>query len=214
LAFSFSFRDLALPPEYLIVGLAALAFGGSLWRRSLLGERIATLLVPLAALGGGAWYALAPGRALVAGVLLAGAAGLVHTALHYRRALAEGRTREAGQMWVGFVVAAAVASWVAYHQVFTLWLFAETPLRRLVLTLGWLGAGLVGMVAGLHRGERPLRDGGALLVALAVGKALAYDTTHLQGWARVALCGAAGLALLAGARLSRDGAAPDPRGEV
>jgi uncharacterized membrane protein len=71
-----------------------------------------------------------------------------------------------------------------------------------VLTLGWLVAGVAMVLYGRQRGEGVIRDAGFAFIALALGKALAYDTTHLSGALRVSGLAGAGLLMLGGAWFS------------
>jgi uncharacterized membrane protein len=71
-----------------------------------------------------------------------------------------------------------------------------------VLTLGWLVTGVALVLHGRKRGEGVIRDAGFAFIAIALGKALAYDTTHLSGTLRVAGLAGAGLLMLGGAWLS------------
>ena len=58
--------------------------------------------------------------------------------------------------------------------------------RRLVPTIVWLAVGLALFVAARSRGARAAVEVGGGLVAVALLKAIAYDTVHLGGLPRVA----------------------------
>jgi len=75
----------------------------------------------------------------------------------------------------------------------------ESVARRLVPTLLWLALGLVLFIAGRAR-TRAAAHVGLGLIAVALTKAVTYDTTHLQGGLRVAVLAAVGGLLLFAAR--------------
>ena len=83
----------------------------------------------------------------------------------------------------------------------TLGVAAESLARRLIPTIGWLAIGLALFIAARSRASAPGRVGVGF-VAVAVLKALIYDSTHLQGPLRVTVFAAVGVLLLAGARLT------------
>ena len=105
-------------------------------------------------------------------------------------------------LWYGLAAATLAASWAFYFHFFTLGFAADDLARRLVLTLGWLAAGVGLVMYGRLRGESVIRDAGFAFIAVALGKALAYDTTHLSGTLRVACFAGAGALMLGGAWLS------------
>jgi uncharacterized membrane protein len=104
--------------------------------------------------------------------------------------------------WYGLAIAGLAASWAFYFNFFTVGFAQDEIARRMLLTLGWLVAGVVLVLRAHKRGETVVRDAGFLLVATSIGKALLYDTTHLYGGLRVAVLGVAGLLLLGGGWLT------------
>ena len=83
----------------------------------------------------------------------------------------------------------------------TLGVADESLARRLIPTIGWLAIGLALLIAARSRASAAGRVGVGF-VAVAVLKALIYDSTHLQGPLRVTVFAAVGVLLLAGARLT------------
>lgn len=201
LAAVFLWRDLQVPMEMLLalaaVGAMGLALAGVPRERPLAG--------PLAVLAcgvlGGAWYA-----ATKSGLLLTGlAVTLVAAALCVWRSRRQGMEQDRVQsvlIWYGLTAAAIATSWAFYFHFLTLGFAGDDIGRRLVLTLGWLAAGVALVLHGRKRGEGAIRDAGFAFIAIALGKALAYDTTHLSGTLRVAGLAGAGLLMLGGAWLS------------
>ena len=189
LAVAFCWYDLHLSTQYL------LAVGGGLTLALTLAARNdGTKALVSAALGalvavGVVWHAFTVAMPITVGLLVVGAAGIVHVST----------TPTQRHAWLAAATAALGASWAAYYRFATLGFAAESTSRRLVLTLAWLLSGLVGIVLGTRGDKRGMRDAGALVVVVSVVKALSYDTTHLAGVARVGLCALAGVALIVGA---------------
>jgi uncharacterized membrane protein len=163
------------------------------------------LVGPIAVLAcavlGGAWFA-----ATKSGMLLGGlAVTLVASALcvwRSRRPGLEPDRLESFLVWYGLAASAIAASWAFYFHFLTMGFAEDDVGRRLVLTLGWLVTGVVLVLQGRKRGENVMRDAGFAFIAISVGKALIYDTTHLSGTLRVAGLAGAGLLMLGGAWLS------------
>jgi hypothetical protein len=206
LAGVFLWRDLQVPHE-LLLALAALACAGLVLAGV---PRQRPLAGPIAVLAcavlGGLWYA-----ATKSGLLLVGlAVTLAASAFGVWR---EGRSQEEARpdrlpsvlAWYGLTAAALVASWAFYFHFLTLGLAEDEVGRRLVLTLGWLVAGVGLVVHGRAREQSVIRDAGFAFIAFALAKALAYDTTHLSGTLRVAGLAASGLLMMGGAWLSTRG---------
>jgi hypothetical protein len=150
---------------------------------------------------GGAWYA-----ATKSGLLLPGlAVTLVAAALsvwRFQRVGAEQDRLQSVVVWYGMTAAVIATSWAFYFHFLTLGFAWDDVGRRLVLTLGWLVTGVALVLHGRKRGEGVIRDAGFAFIAIALGKALAYDTTHLSGTLRVAGLAGAGMLMLGGAWLS------------
>jgi len=102
--------------------------------------------------------------------------------------------------WYAAGTSFIVATGAFYVHFFTLGFADESPARRLIPTISWLAVGLALWIAAPRRDAAPGRVGVAL-VAIALLKALIYDSTHLQGPLRVTVFAAVGALLLAGARL-------------
>jgi len=202
LAGVFLWRDLQVPHELL---LALAAVGASVVALAEL-PRERPLAGPIALLAtgvvGGLWYA-----ATKSGLLLPGlgvtvlAAGFTVLRTHQRPSVRED-TLQGVLLWYGLTAAVLAASWAFYFHFFTLGFASEDIGRRLVLTLGWLTAGVGLVVYGRHRGETVIRDAGFAFIAVALGKALLYDTTHLSGMLRISGLAGAGALMLGGAWLS------------
>lgn len=202
LAGFFLWQDLSLEPAWLVTVAAALGLGASLApRRPGLG-RAGVLLLVLSGAGGGLWYALTRGAALLPGLGLAALGTVLAAAVSYPRARL-GERSIAPLVHLGMAVTVLAATWAFYFHFFTLGVAAVSVSRRLVLTLLWVALGVALVLLGGRQREGTLRAAGYLFVAAAVSKAVGYDTTHLAGALRVLLLGGAGAALLGGAALSR-----------
>ena len=198
LAVAFLWNDLHVRPEALVAVGAVVAAGLTLARM----PRGLPLLGPAALLSsasvGGLWYAGTRHPFLLVALAVTFLAALV-AALRSRGVPGshEDRLRRV-VLWYGLAVAGLASSWAFYFQFFTLGIAQDEVARRMLLTLGWLGAGVAMVLVARRRGETVIRDAGFLLVAAAIGKALLYDTTHLSGALRVAVLAAAGVLMLAG----------------
>ena len=202
LAGVFLWRDLQVPHELLLAVAAVLASAVALAEvpreRPLVGP-IALLATGLA---GGLWYAATKSGLLLTGLGLTVLASAITVARTWRRTEAREDKLQGSVLWYGLAMAVIAASWAFYFHFFTLGFAADDIGRRLVLTFGWLAAGVGLVVYGRLRGESVIRDVGFAFIAVAVGKALAYDTTHLSGTLRVAGLAGAGALMLGGAWLS------------
>lgn len=202
LAAVFLWRDLQVPHELLLavgaVVTAGLVFVGVPQQRPLAGP-----IAVLASAGlGGAWYAATKSGLLLVGL---GVTLLVAIVCVWRdgRARREQADRVLSVLaWYGLTAAAIAASWAFYFHFLTLGLAEDEVARRLVLTLGWLVIGVGLVLHSRKRGEPVIRDAGFAFIAIALAKALAYDTTHLSGTLRVVGLAGAGLLMLGGAWLS------------
>lgn len=212
LAVVFLWRDLQVPREWLLavaaLGAAALALVDIPRTRGLLG--------PIAVLGcaaaGGLWYAATKQEQLLVGLALTLAVAAV-TVWRSGTRTTEGapdRVRNV-LVWYGLTTAAVAASWAFYFHFLTLGIAEDNVARRLVLTLGWLVVGVALVLAGRQRGAPVMRDAGFGFVAIAVGKALLYDTVNLHGSLRVAGLAAAGALLVGAALLSSRASAASSR---
>jgi len=202
LAAIFLVRDLALPPETLM-GVAALLAAVT----AVVGRRWPTV-GPAALLGvaavGGAWYTTVKSPVLLPALVLTALASIVTVVMHERRAATPSASPIAGQLaWYAAGAAFLVASGALYFHFLTLGVASESLVRRLIPTIAWLAIGL-GLLIAARRPTSPPGQVGVAFVAVAVLKALIYDSTHLQGPLRVTVFAAVGALLLAGARLVND----------
>lgn len=202
LAGVFLWRDLQVPHELLLAVAAVLASAVALAEV----PRERPLVGPIALLAtglmGGLWYAATKSGLLLTGLGLTVLASAITVARTWRRSEAREDKLQGFLLWYGLAMAVIAASWAFYFHFFTLGFAADDIGRRLVLTLGWLAAGVGLVVYGRLRNESVIRDVGFAFIAVAVGKALAYDTTHLSGTLRVAGLAGAGALMLGGAWLS------------
>jgi hypothetical protein len=202
LAVVFLWRDLQVPRELLLavaaVGAAGLAFLHVPNTRGLAGP----IAVLVCAVAGGLWYAATKEGLLLVGLALTLAVATV-TVLRARLQSGAGADRVRDVLvWYGLTAAAIAASWAFYFHFLTLGIAEDNVARRLVLTLGWLVVGVALVLTGRQRGTPVMRDAGFAFVAIAVGKALVYDTMHLHGSLRVVGLAAAGALMLGAAWLS------------
>lgn len=201
LAGVFLWRDLQVPSQMLLavsaIGAAGLAFAGVPRERPLAGP----IAVLSTAVFGGAWYAATKSGLLLIGLAVTLAAAAL-TVWRSRRAEGVPDRVQSFLIWYGLTAATIAASWAFYFHFLTLGFAGDDVGRRLVLTLGWLVAGVALVLHGRKRGEGVIRDAGFAFVAISLGKALLYDTTHLSGTLRVVGLAGAGLLMLGGAYLS------------
>lgn len=202
LAVVFLWRDLQVPRELLLavaaVGAAGLAFLHVPHTRGLMGP----VTVLACAVAGGLWYAATKEGLLLVGLALTLA---VATTLVLRWGLQPGAEQDRVRdvlIWFGLSAAAIAASWAFYFHFLTLGIAEDNVARRLVLTLGWLVAGVALVLTARQRGMPVMRDAGFVFVAIAVGKALLYDTMNLHGSLRVVGLAAAGVLMVGAALLS------------
>jgi hypothetical protein len=202
LAGVFGWRELQVDPAYLLTIAETLGLVASSVDKSKLATRGGLLTLLLCAALGGAFYAAVRSLALLPGLLMASAGGLLFLGRGYPRA---SYLRDRATVALGFGVLVAttlVASWACYFHFLTAGVAVDAVARRLVLTLLWVAAGVALVVFGGKRRELAMRTAGYVFVVAATGKALLYDTTHLGGGLRVLVLLAAGVCLLGGAALS------------
>ena len=202
LAGVFLWRELQVPHELLLALAAVVAAGVALARvpeqRPLAGP-IALLVTGL---GGGLWYAATKSGLLLPGLGVVVLASGLTVARNWGRSETRADPLQAVLLWYGLTAAVLAASWAFYFHFFTLGFAADDVGRRLVLTLGWLGAGVALVVSGRARDESVIRDAGFAFIGVALAKAFLYDTTHLSGTPRIVCLAAAGVLLLGGAWLA------------
>ena len=192
----FLWRDLEVPLEA-FVGVAAVAAAGLSMAK--LPERLRWAgPVALLACGlvGSAWFGATTSPVLIvplAVTLLATVVGLARTTVSDRR--------QRLLLWYALTVAVLATTGAVYFHVLTVRLMADEVARRLVLSGVWLTYGLGVVVVSLRRNESWGRDAGFAALAIAVGKIVLWDTTHLGGPLRIGLLVGAGTALLFGGLL-------------
>jgi hypothetical protein len=205
LAAIFLVRDLALPPETLMGAAALLAAVAALLGRRWPAVGPGALLA--VAVVSGAWYTTVKSPILLPALVLTALASIVTVVMHERRAAAappDSAPAIAAQLaWYAAGAAFLVASGALYFHFLTLGVASESLVRRLIPTIAWLAIGL-GLLIAARRPASPPGQVGVAFVAVAVLKALIYDSTHLQGPLRVTVFAAVGALLLAGARLVND----------
>ncbi|MHB8875686.1 MAG: DUF2339 domain-containing protein [Myxococcaceae bacterium] len=196
LAGFFLWRDLAVRPELLVGAGAVLAAGVSLAGVRRRWPLVGPIVLLATGLLGGGWYA-ATREPVLLGALAVTLAASLATALGTQHAMPSEKERYQRVLaWYGLAVAALVTSFAFYFHFLTLGAAQDELGRRAILTLGWLVAGVSFVLWGRKRGENAIRDAGFLFLAAAVGKAVLYDTTHLEGMLRVGLLAVAGAVLL------------------
>jgi uncharacterized membrane protein len=194
-AATFAWYDLAVAPAYLLA-VASLVCGALAileWPSADVGP----VSLAVTATAGGVWFILSQDPRLLWGLAataLAAAAGVVLERDRNDRTLRV-------SSWYAMAISALVGSASFYFQFLTLGIAADTVSRRLILTLGWLVSGVALVVMGRMRRREPMRHAGYLFLAVSVGKALLYDTTHLEGILRVGVLALAGLGAIIGASL-------------
>jgi hypothetical protein len=211
LAGFFLWRDLALPRELVLLAAVVVSGAATLLRWPRLWPAAAPIVLFGATALGAGWYAIerspAVLPALAAAVAIA-AAAVVQLELRPPAA----RAGWSGQVtWYAFGAALLASTWALYFTFFTTGFAADSVARRLIPTLVWLALGLAIFLAGRLRTPAAVHVGVGLM-AVAVVKAVAYDTTHLHGGLRVVVLAAVGALLLFGARTLGPAAAPARKG--
>jgi hypothetical protein len=196
LAGFFLWRDLSLPRE-LVMTLLALATGTAATRRwPRRWPALAPALLIATVVVAGAWFTLQKEPALLPPLLIA----LVTGGAAVLRSLHDGEDRLADRLvWYALGAALLAVTWGLYFHFFTAGFAANWVARRMIPTVAWLGMGLAFFIAG--RARRPAAGHVGLgFIALALGKAAFYDTSHLHGPLRILVLAAVGLLLVFGAR--------------
>ena len=202
LAGIFLWRDLKVPQELLLTVAALLASAVAMTDVPRHRPLVGPILLLVTSLAGGLWYAATKAGMLLTGLGLLTLVSAVTVALAWRRPEAREDRVRAILLWYGLTASVLAASWAFYFHFFTLGFAADDLGRRLVLTLGWLATGVGLVLMGRARGEGVIRDAGFAFIAVALGKALLYDTTHLSGTLRIACLAGAGALMLGGAWLT------------
>jgi hypothetical protein len=160
--------------------------------------------------GAAAWFTLEKQPALLPPLAIA----LVTGAAAVLRSLHEGEQKLADRLiWYAFGAALLAVTWGLYFHFFTAGFAAEWVARRMIPTVVWLGLGLALFIGGRGRVAAAAHVG-AGFIAVAVGKAALYDTSHLHGYLRIAVLAAVGVLLVFGARGLGGGAVVAPKGKV
>jgi hypothetical protein len=203
LAAIFLVRDLALPPETLLGVVALVASVAAILGRPRRWRWVAPGVLLAVTLVGGGWYLAVTSPALLPGLALAAFGSIAAVVLQERRASGAPSDAAVPLAWYAAGTACLVASAALYFHFLTLGFADESLARRLIPTIGWLAIGLALLIAARRPTSPPGRVGIGF-VAVAAIKALAYDSTHLQGPLRITVFAAVGVLLLAGARLISD----------
>lgn len=134
--------------------------------------------------------------------------------------LLPGLAGRAGAVRVRWLLAAVVAVALLYLAsivVVDQWGVTATGERReagqFALSLLWGAVGLTALVVGLVRDIAALRQGGLVLLVVAVAKVFVYDLSELTSLARVASLLVIGLLLIAGAYFYQRMRPGPPRGD-
>lgn len=207
LAGVFLWRELQVPWEMLPVLASTVAAGAAIFGARRGKTLIPTVVLLAVGLAGGALYAITRSPLLLLPMLLTLVATVITTAVLHRRTRAPEDALQRVVLWYGMTASAIATSAALYFHFFTLGFAQDDLARRLVLTLGWLVTGVALVLWSRRRDEAVIRDSGFVFIALALLKAVAYDTTHLDGVLRIAGLAVGGLLLMAGAWVNSRGAA-------
>jgi len=204
LAGFFLWRDLSLPRELVMTVLALAAGTAAALRWPGRWPALAPALLIATVVGAAAWFTLQKQPTLLPPLLIA----LVTGGAAVLRSLHDGEDRLADRLvWYAFGAALLAVTWGLYFNFFTAGFAADWVARRMIPTVAWLGLGLAFFIAGRNR--RPAAGHVGLgFIAVALGKAAFYDTSHLHGNLRIVVLAAVGLLLVFGAR----GVAPRKEG--
>jgi hypothetical protein len=200
LAGYFLWRDLDLPRTLVLLVGALAASAAAVTGRPRRWPVVGPAALAAVTLSAGAWYL----AARLPGLLPTLAVGLGGSALAVARDERRGAPDALGRRLRMYTFGAALlgATWAFYFHFLTTGVAVDSLARRLVPTLAWLGMGLALFLAGRLRATSAATvHTGLALVAVAVTKALAYDTTHLSGGLRVGVLAGAGALLIFAARL-------------
>lgn len=192
-------RELEIPTEVLIAVAAVLAAAISFARfprdRPLAGP----ITLAAVTVAGGVWFAVTRHPLLLPGLAISFLASAVTVWRMHRPAVTADDRLQLMLLWHGLTAAVLVTSAAFYFQFITLGIAEDEIARRLILTLAWIAVGVILIHFAYRRSEPVMRDSGVAFLAVAVGKLLLYDTTHLSGAVRIAGLTAAGALLLLGA---------------
>jgi hypothetical protein len=203
LAAFFLVHDLSLPPETMLLGIAILAsIAAALARPRRLPWLAPGALLALAVVGGG-WYVAVSSPALLPALAATAIGSITAVVLHERGSSWRSPAPAGALTWYAAGAAFLAASFAFYFHFLTHGAGDESIGLRLVPTITWLAVGLALLIAARSPSPPPGRVGSAL-GAIALLKALIYDSTHLQGPLRVTVFAAVGALLIAGARLVGD----------
>lgn len=207
LAAVFSWQELHLATEVLMVGAAAVAAALAWWLASIRAQLVGPVLLLGATAAGGLWYGATREPVLLVALGLTFAASVALALWDRLRAPMESvlDTWHRLLSWHGVALSGLAASFALYFQVFDAsdLSLSHFVARRALLTLAWLFAGVGMVLRGRAVKATEIRDAGFLVLAAALGKLLVYDTLHLDGALRIGLLGVAGLVLVASAAVAR-----------
>ena len=194
------FRQLELPATWLVVGVAATALGATV--RSARGEVPWLFPAGLAittALSVLTWLATKDATQLIGVAACVGAVTILAARTHQLWAVSPGGPfSEKGRLpalvtWLtlGFG-ASALAGAIYFH---ALTLNVDSEARRLVLSFSWVALSMGLLLFSRMKRHLAARDAGFAVLALSLSKILFYDSTHLDGFLRIAVFGIAGVML-------------------
>jgi hypothetical protein len=197
----FLWRDLALPSELVVLAVAVLASAAATlgWPRGwppALGP--AALLATTAGTGLLFLGTKAPGLLPALGVALVASIVALYRTDRRRRENA-GVDLAHWLAWYAFGTALLAVTSALYFVFLTTGFATDAVARRLVPTILWLSLGL-GLLIGADRRRPPATHVGMAFIAVAILKAVLYDSTHLAGGLRVAMLAAVGGLLVFAAR--------------
>ncbi len=207
LAAIFSWQELHLATEVLMVAAAVGAAGLAWWLASIRAQLVGPVLL-LGATGAGAlWYGATREPVLLWALGVTFAASVAMALWDRVRPRVESALDKWHRLlsWHGVALSGLGASFALYFQVFDAsdLSLSRFVARRALLTLAWLFAGVGLVLRGRAVKATELRDAGFLVLAAAVGKLLVYDTMHLDGGLRIGLLFVAGAVLVASAVVAR-----------
>lgn len=210
LAVYFLWRDLDLPRELVLLAATLLAGTASLLGRPRRWPLVAPAALMGAAAVAGLWFLAEKGPAVLPALAVALGTSAAAVVRGERGDLGSAGALAHRLRWYGLGVALIAASSAFYFHFLTTGVAVDSVARRLIPTVVWLALGLALFIAGRLRAQ-PAMHVGLGLVAIAVSKAVVYDTTHLHGSLRVVVLASVGVLLLFAASVVRRSPQSSPR---
>lgn len=209
IAFVLTIRELDLGVGWSIsLLLLGLTISAEFYRNGVVHNGSVITFSLMGLLGPGAYFLIGPETSFYVATLVYFVCAMY---LNFRFPLKQAPVlEETGQLPAGHVRAIALSFagtassmlllWVTYFRFFTL-MQDEFIARRLYFTIFLLAIGIGLSIMARTRSSKFLGFAGASYLIVAVGKALAYDTTHLTGFLRIGVFALGGVILLLGAGL-------------